>query len=67
MKTKNEIIIESLNDYIGFLFAYSKDLEGKLEELDAIIDNVQDKTPEEFHGECVAYQINNSNNQIANC
>ena len=54
--TKAKLIIEALNDYIGFLFSYTKELEKKIDELEDIVHNIDDKTPDELYAQCLAYK-----------
>ena len=54
--SKSKIIIEALNDYIGFLFSYTKELEKQLDDLEDIVKNIENKTPDELYEECLAYK-----------
>ena len=54
--SKAKIIIEALNDYVGFLFSYSKELEKQLDDLEDIVVNIEQKTPDELYAECLAYK-----------
>ena len=54
--SKAKLIIEALNDYIGFLFSYSKELEKQLDNLEDIVGNIEQKTPDELYQECLAYK-----------
>ena len=53
---KAKTIIEALNDYIGFLFSYTKELERQLDELEDLVINIDQKTPDELYAECLAYK-----------
>ena len=53
---KTKLIIEALNDYIGFLFSYTKELEKRLDEVEDIVNNIEEKTPDELYQECLAYR-----------
>tara|TARA_Y100001938_G_scaffold59528_1_gene83171 strand:- start:281 stop:490 length:210 start_codon:yes stop_codon:yes gene_type:complete len=53
---KAKVIIEALNDYIGFLFSYTKELERQVDELEDMIVNIEQKTPDELYQECLAYK-----------
>ena len=61
--TKAKVIIEALNDYIGFLFSYTKELERQVDELEDIIHNIEQKTPDELYAECLAYRDINKTKQ----
>ena len=54
--TKAKVVIEALNDYIGFLFSYTKELEKQVDKLEDIIVNIEQKTPDELYQECLAYK-----------
>jgi len=54
--TKAKVVIEALNDYIGFLFSYTKELEKKLDELEEIVCDLDEKTPDDLYQECLAYK-----------
>ena len=54
--SKANIIIEALNDYIGFLFSYTKELEKQLDNIEDIVVNIEQKTPDELYQECLAYK-----------
>jgi len=54
--SKAKIIIEALNDYVGFLFSYTKELEKRLDEVEDIVNNIEEKTPDELYQECLAYR-----------
>tara|TARA_R100000234_G_scaffold110475_1_gene82873 strand:+ start:1170 stop:1379 length:210 start_codon:yes stop_codon:yes gene_type:complete len=61
--TKAKTIIEALNDYIGFLFSYTKELEKKLDEIEEIVFNLDEKTPDDLYAECLAYKDINKTKQ----
>ena len=52
---KADTIIKALNDYIGFLFSYTKQLENQVDELEQIVCDLDSKTPNELYDECSAY------------